>query len=235
MSFSAKDVINEAFDRTGIWPNPADSLPGEMFDTGLKVLQGLINTYNIRNYITCSQRSVELVVPADGIIHLGKSEEGVTPVIDNVTNINNVFVKSTTGECDDLKYVSFMEYPRYSHLSYVYTHNQVGEYAYDLMFNKWMIGKTCIITYNAPFECQRDTMWYLPPEYHELFVLGLCVKLLAIFPREDKGMLEAMGSELSNITGAIEAKQSSAKILTWNRYSKPSMMERFNSGSFLGV
>lgn len=235
MAFSAKDIINEAFDRTGIWPSPSDALPGEMFDQGLKVLKGLIHFYNIKNYITCTQRMVEVEIPQDSVVHMSKTEEGVTPVIDNVTNINKVYWKNSDENNTELGYTSFMTFPKYASGNNIYTWNQVGEYDYDVIFQKWMAGKTVIICYNVPFECERNTKYYLPPEYSELFILGLCVKLLDIYPREDTKMLEGMSGELQALAGAIEAKQADAKILEWNQYDYKSKQAAFESGSFLGV
>lgn len=235
MSFTTKDVINEAMDRCGIWPNPSDSLPGEYFDQGLKVLKGLIHTFNIRNYITCTQRSVLVDVPADCVIHMTKSEPGPKPFIDDVTNVTKVYWQNSEGVNTELKYVSFMEFPGYMPGNYIHTWNQVGEYSYDVILQSWMRGKKVLIMYNVPFECERDTVYYLPPEYNELFILGLCVKLLAIYPREDKQMLENMGQELGSIIGSIEAKQTSAKILEYNRHDFASRQAAFGSGSFLGV
>lgn len=235
MSFTVKEIINEAYDRTGVFPNPTDALPGEFFDRGLKALKGLVNYYNIRNYITCTQRMATLKVPADGIVHLEKTDEDVTPKVYDVTNINKVYWQNTEGGNIELKYVSFMEFPGYSQGNYIYSWNQVGAYSYDVILQKWMVGKTVDICYNVPFECEVDTVYYLPPEYCELFTLGLCLKLLTIFPREDTKMYEQMGAELQTLTGAIEAKQSSAKILEWNRHDSYDRQAAFRSGSFLGV
>lgn len=235
MSFTVKDIINEAFDRSGIYPNPTDALPGEYFSMGLKALQGLVSHYNTRNYIMSTQRMVELKIPASGCIKLGKTEEGVEPAIEDVAAISTVYWKQSETVNKRLNFVSFMNFPGYMPGNYIYSWNQTGEYQFDLIFQKWMAGKDVTVVYNVPFECQKNTVYYLPLEYKELFVLGLILKLLAIYPREDKTMYEQILEELKSVTGAIEAKQADSKVMEWNTHDYVSKQAAFESGSFLGV
>lgn len=235
MSFTVKEIINDAYDRSGVFPCPSDSLPGEMFAMGYKLLQGLIQTYNIRSYITSTQRMTELKVPADGVLHLARTEEGVEPAIEDVAAVCKLYLVNSEGANTEFKFTSFMNFPKYSQGSHVYTWNQAEEYAYDVYVQKWLAGRKVLVGYVVPFACEVDTKYFLPPEYKELFTLGLCIKLLGVYPREDKTMLESMGGELQNLTGAIEAKQADAKLIEWNTHDFVSRQAAFESGSFLGV
>ena len=38
--FTIRDIISDAYNRTGIWPNSTDSLPGEYAVQGELLLQG---------------------------------------------------------------------------------------------------------------------------------------------------------------------------------------------------
>lgn len=232
MSFTVKDIINDAYDRTGIFPNPSDALPGEMFELGLKLLRGLVHFYNIKNYITCTQRMVTVKVPSDCTVKMAKTDEGVTPKIENVAGVSMVYLKQG-GSNMELKYTAFMNFPKYSSTSPVYTWNDAGEYAFDVMFQPWLKGREVIIMYNVPFDCDKNTVYYLSPEYKELFTLGLCLKLLSANPREDNKMYEQMADELKALTNAIEAKQSDAKIIEWNVHSYIGRRAAFESGEFL--
>lgn len=235
MSFSVKDIINDAFDRTGIYPNPTETLPGEYFSMGLKLLRGLVSFYNTRNFIIPTQRMVEVTVPGSGHIRMAKTEEGVEPVIEPCASIQKVYIGLADDTNRELNFKSLQTWPSCYNGQAVYSWNQTGDGEFDLMLQRWCAGRKATVVYNVPIECDVDTEYFLPPEYCELFTLGLCLKLLGAYPRESDQMFTKMSDELKALTDAIVAKQADAKTLEWNRHDFVDPTDAFRSGSFLGV
>lgn len=228
--FKAEDIVYDAFDRTGIYPNPRDSLPGDQFNIGLKLLKGLCDGYNIRNMILSLQRKATVQVPLNGIIVAKKDG---TDFIDDIASIQKVLIRVSDEEAGELDFVPFQDFDTYPGGSWVYTYHQTGPAEFELEFKRGLAGRTAIVHYNASFPCEVDTEYYLPDEYRELFTLGLGCKLFTVFPRQDEKMEKRFDSERLSLEQSISAKQGESKMLMYNRYGRPSIAARGDSGAFL--
>lgn len=228
--FKAQDIVHDAFDRTGIYPNPTDSLPGDQFNIGLKLLKGLCDGYNIRNMILSLQRKATLRIPSTGVIVARKDG---TVFIDDVASIQKVLLKVSDEEAGELDFVPYQDFDCYPGGSWIYTQHQTGADEFELEFKRGLSGRTAIIHYNAKFPCEVDTEYYLPDEYRELFTLGLGCKLLTAFPRQDEKMKNYFEAELQELTNSITAKQGESKMLLYNRYGRRSLSARGDAGNFL--
>ena len=235
MSFTVSEIIRDAFDRTGIYPNVGrSSLPQDMADMGLKLLKGLVSGYNIRNMITSSQSKTEATVPEGGVISVTGHGGGWA----TIASIQKVLVKLTEDQAGELEFVPFQDFDLHPNGAWVYTYRQNMTVTSDA--NDWEIslkpsfaGKKVIVHYNRPFPCESDTEYSIPDEYRELFTLGLGVKLLTAYPRQDEKMRNYFVEELNAITNSITAKQGEAKMILYNRYGRPSLAARGDAGDFL--
>lgn len=228
--FKAEDVVYDAFDRTGIYPNPRDSLPGDQFNIGLKLLKGLCDGYNIRNMILSLQRKATLQIPSTGVIVARKDG---TVFIDDVASVQKVLLKVSDEEAGELDFVPYQDFDCYPGGSWIYTQHQTGADEFELEFKRGLSGRMVIIHYNAKFPCEVDTEYYLPDEYKELFTLGLGCKLFTAFPRQDEKMEKRFDAERSALEQSIAAKQGDSKMLMYNRYRRTSIADRGDSGAFL--
>lgn len=239
--FTASDIINDAFDRTGIYPNPSGALPGGYTAMGVKLLRGLIENYNVKNMILSTQRKAVLTADASGIIDARKStEEHPTAFNDDVASIQKVLVKISDEQAGELEFVPFKDFDLYPGGAWVYTYRQDGSNAYEIQMKSGFGGRSVIVHYNVPFVLDGDTTaemvqteFYLPDEYRELFILGLGVKLFKVYPRADEKMENGWKEELRTLTNDITAKQGEAKLVQYNRYGCRSLSAIGDSGTFL--
>lgn len=231
MSFTVKQIINNAYDRSGIFPNSTSTLPGEMTESALKILQGIIQTYNIQGILLPTQRRVEFTIKSQRMTLPDVSQEGLK---EPVANIQKVYIKENGDSALELDFVPFVSFDAYPN-SYTYTFNQTRANEFDLYFKKNLVGRDGILLMVAPIECELNTEYYLPFEYEEFFTLSLVVKLLTIYPRENDGMQNRFIEELASCRNAIVTKQAENKLITYNRHSFNSLWDLGNSGAFLGV
>lgn len=230
MSFAVSEIIRDAFDRTGIYPNVgSSSLPQDMSDMGLKLLKGLVSGYNVRNMIMSSQSRAEVSVPADGVIQTAGENSG----FQSIASVQKVMVKVSLDQAGELEFVPFQDFDLHPDGAWVYTYSQNGPDDWDIYLKPGFAGKKVIVHYNRPFPCESDTEYSIPDEYRELFTLGLGVKLLTTYPRQDEKMRNYFVEELNAITNSITAKQGEAKMLLYNRYGRPSLAARGDAGTFL--
>ena len=65
--FTVKNIISQSFDRTGIYPNLGNPLPGEMAKMGLDLLRGIISSMNTRNLLLWSQHKLKFTANTEEI------------------------------------------------------------------------------------------------------------------------------------------------------------------------
>lgn len=228
--YSVNEIIRDAFDRTGIYPNVGESsLPQDMADIGLKLLKGLVSAYNVRNMIMSSQSRAEVQIPADGVI----STSGENSGFDSIASVQKVMIKVTADQAGELEFVPFQDFDLHPGSAWVYSYRQNGPDDWEIYVKPGFAGRRVIVHYNRPFPCERDTEYSLPDEYRELFTLGLGVKLLTAYPRQDEKMRNYFVEELNALTNSITAKQGEAKLLLYNRYDRRSLSARGDAGDFL--
>ena len=72
--FTTRDVIKDAFNRSGIWTNATSPLPAQYTARGLDRLRGTIAYFNKENYLTFSQKKVNAT--AKEIVTIGVDDAG---------------------------------------------------------------------------------------------------------------------------------------------------------------
>lgn len=228
MAFTVKQIINNAYDRSGIFPNSTSTLPGEMTESALKLLQGIIQTYNIQGVLLPTQRRKEIKITSTSMKIPNEQFE------DSVAGITKVYVTNGDEHNTELDFIPFATFDGCPS-SYIYTYNQLTSNEFDIYFKKFIVGKKVIIYYVTPIECELNTEYYLPSEYEELFTLSLVVKLFNMYPRENTAIADEFKNELASVRNAIVAKQTENKLIMYNRYDYDSLWSLGNSGKYLGV
>lgn len=233
MAFTVKSIINNAYDRSGVFPNSTSTLPGEMCEGALEVLKGIINTYNIQGILLPTQTREEFEITKPKII-ISKRPDAQAQVNEDIAAISKLYVKENEESAYELDYIPFKDFDAFPN-SYNYSYNQTRANEFELYFKKNMVGRTAILHFMRPIECELNTEYYLPFEYEELFTLSLVVKLLTMYPRENDKQQENFKEELASVRNAIVSKQAENKLQMYNRHAYNSMWELGNSGRYLGV
>jgi len=221
--FTVKNIINQSFDRTGIYPNLGNPLPGEMAKMGLDLLSGIVSSMNTRNLLLWSQHKLKFTANTEEI-ELDANEIEV-----KIASIPAVYCNSKKQALED---VPFQIFDSYSDSDFVYNARQVSADKWLLQIKRCSVNEELTVIYNEALECEMNTEYYAPDEYQELLILALMSKLLIVYVRSDEAMKEQVDRELNQIVDNIRSKQSNLKLIMNNRHSK-STWSSFVSGDFL--
>ena len=239
MSISVKEIIEDAFDRTGIWPNPTDELPGEYFTLGLKILKGIVGNYNIKNYLIFSQKKIlvnltsnnTIVDDFGNLVYTINDENTQDKDILDIANISSVGLQIRTGNNVELEFIPYEIFENYSG-RYCYTYRQVDAQKWELYFRPEMLGTKLCVVYNEQLKCEKNSEWMAPTEYKELFVLSLCSKLLTVYPRTSDSMKTNIDVELASLIAQIESRQYNNKLQMYNRRANYDVHTQFMTGNW---
>ena len=221
--FTVKNIISQSFDRSGIYPNLGNPLPGEMTKMGLDLLRGIVSSMNTRNLLLWSQHKLKFTANTEEI-ELDANEIEV-----KIASIPAVYCNSKKQALED---VPFQIFDSYSDRDFVYNARQVSADKWLLQIKRCCINEELTVIYNEALECEMNTEYYAPDEYQELLILALMSKLLTVYVRSDGAMKEQVDRELNQIVDNIRSKQSNLKLIMNNRHSK-STWSSFISGDFL--
>lgn len=221
MAFTVKDIITDAYDRTGIFPNSTDELPGEYAALGLKLLKAIISQYNIKNYLIFNQNKITIDVSTYG----EKLEDGSIGILlkndilqdSKIASISNIMVRRGTNTKSVLcEHVPYQLFDNFNDGQYIYTYKQFSDTDWVIYLKNFLYGRQITVVYNEQLECNMNTEYYAPEEYKELFILALSSKLLTSYPRTSDKMKESIDIELTGMLNTIEAKQYNNKLLMYN-------------------
>lgn len=236
--FTVKDIITDAYDRTGIFPNATDELPGEYAALGLKLLQAIISQYNIKNYLIFAQQKLTL----DLSTAIDEEDNSISRVLDkrymdvDIASINSVLLRRDGNSKSILmEHIPFEIFENYGNEMGIYTYKQLNDTDWKIYFKNCVKGRKVSIIYNEKLDCKMTTVYYAPEEYKELFILALSSKLLTSYPRTSDNMKNSIDSELTGMINQIEAKQYNNKLQMYNnnfRYSSDAYSQ-FISGSWM--
>jgi hypothetical protein len=237
--FTAKDIIIDAYDRTGIFPNATDGLPGEFVTMGKNLLRGLLSQYNIRNYLTFTQQSVNAIADTEITIGTNDITRGIINTVEapNCSTIQKVYwnlgntVNSETYS--EMKFIPFIDFERYSSGDQIYTWRQINDLQFKLNFTSTFTNKPMLIHYNEKIVVELNSSYALSDDYRELWTLGLSDQLLTYYPRKDDNMKNYVTTALASAISNITAKNAANRLIMANTFSKGSSFAYANSGSFL--
>lgn len=238
--FTAKDIIIEAYDRTGIFPNATDGLPGEFVTMGLNLLKGLVSQYNIRNYLTFTQQKVNIIASAESTIGTDDATRSIINDVSapNICTIQNTFWRmgNETGSevYTEMKFIPFIEFERYSVGMPVYAWRQINDLQFAISFKSAYWNKPMVVHYNEKVVVTLNSEYAISDEYKELWVLGLSDKLLTYYPRKDDAMKQYVTAELAAAISNITVKNAANRLIMANKFDRMNnTSEYFNSGSWL--
>jgi len=237
--FTAKDIVIDSYDRTGIFPNASNGLPGDFFTMGLSLLKGLVSQYNIRNYLTFTQQKVNFVAAVDMTLGTNDSARSILNDVSapNCSTIQKAYLKnSLSGDCIyEMTFVSFQDFLAFSGRSGVFSWRQINDLQFALNFPTSCVGEQMEVYYNEKVIVSENSEYAIGDEYRELWTLGLSDKLLTYYPRKDDAMKQYIASELAAAISNITAKNAANRIILSNTFgfNRGSSLADFNSGSWM--
>src|SRR5690554_3166774 len=91
--FTVKNIINKAYDRTGIHPNLGNPLPAELFKTGLDILKAIVSNFNTRDLLLFAQNRLT-VTPNSKVIKIDYDDPDIGVKIASIANIIETCTKT---------------------------------------------------------------------------------------------------------------------------------------------
>ncbi len=237
--FTTRDVIKDAFNRSGIWTNATSPLPAQYTARGLDRLRGTIAYFNKENYLTFSQKKVNATAKEILTIGVDDSERGISndiPVANMPNSIQRIYhiLAGTTNAIREFHFVPYKEFEVYSAGSAVYTFRELNDLQFELSFKSGYAGSPIVIHYNEGIEIDLDKEWALPDHMRELWTVALELKLLDDYPRLNGDTKKnSVGVELANLVSAISGSNAAARLEEFNHYGRRGDYESFLSGEGL--
>lgn len=234
--FTTRDVIKDAFNRSGIWTNATSPLPAQYSARGLDRLRGIIAYFNKQNFLTFSQKKVNASVAETLTIGVDDADRSVTNDIATASMPNSIqkvyyIASGTSNALSEINFVPFTEFELYSAGSPVYTYRQLSDLQFEMNFKSGYVGRPIVIHYNEGISVELDKSWALPDEMRELWTVGLEAKLLDDYPRLNGDTKKnSVALELQNMISAIAGSNGAARLDEFNHYGEPYSYARFLSG-----
>jgi len=235
--FTIRDIISDAYNRTGIWPNSTDSLPGEYAVQGELLLQGIISSLNINNYLAFTRKSVTFNVTKAEMI-IGENyivDDNIIIATDiympNFEKINSVYLNEN-NQGYDVSFVSFEEFNGYPNSQEFYSWLAVDDIQGKILFKDEMIGNSVTVFYNEGFEVNLDSEMRVPNVYRQLWTLALMVEIMKDYPKMDNTQLTGYMTSYQSLLSSLTAVNAANKVKT-NMMKSLSRHQLFESGGFL--
>ena len=235
--FTTKDVIKDALNRTGIWPNSTSPIPDNFVNAGLRRLCGIVADFNNRNFLTFAQRKVTFQAAETLTIGVDDENRGLAndiPVNGKIAAFSTCYwmVAANTASSvnQKLESVPYSDFEMYSVGSPVYSFRPLNDLQYELNFKQQYFGKNIVLHYNEAVDVELNSSWALPDDMRELWTAALAYALLADYPRPDDSLKVSLKEDLDKIISSVGGKNASARINLFNIYSNGSSYERFISG-----
>lgn len=231
---TTRELITEAFVRTNLVTRKRD-LPADMFETGLRLLNGILQDYSIRNFIVAYRAEVDFQANKTSIlIGEGVDAEVSAPKIVNPQSI--LYQNTTSIDWTPLEFISYNQFYSDSYSDYIVSWQPIQANLFKIYFKPRFAAQNrkCKLIYNVEMQLV-DNMnpISLPTPYIELLTRALAYKLCIAYPRVDATKATMLKNELTEIEDHLIAQNSSNRIITRECGNGGSMFTKFNAGSFI--
>lgn len=229
---SVRDLIVEAFNRTNLVPRKRE-LPSDMFQSGLRLLNGILQDYSTKGFIVAYQSEVDFFPKESILIGEGVDAEVSAPKI--IAPMKVLYQQNTSIDWVELEFISYAQFYSNSYSDYIVSWQPVQERLVKLYFKPRFVAQNrkCKLIYNVEMVFGDNDTINLPTPYVELLTRALAYRLCIEYPRVDPSKVTLLKSELDDIKQTIEAQNSSNRIITREGFRGGSLLSRFDSGSFI--
>lgn len=226
---SPRTIITEACSRVNIVPR-RQAVPGDILETGFKLLQGIVAKYNYDNLLSWTQNNV--TVQNSEFIHIYDESDTQTEHPDydnwqhvhipNVAKINALYLQ-TDNELlhSKIDYVAPADFDKYSQNSRVFTYTQKSEGEWIIQL-KPMVAKLLNydikIHYNEGIKFDLDSDLFIPDNYIELLIVALAHKLALQYPRLDDAQMQRLENEVRVLVDNVRTPKAVDRIIERDDY-----------------
>ena len=230
---SVRDLIVEAFNRTNLVPRKRE-LPADMFQSGLRLLNGILQDYSSKGYIVAYQAECNFFPKESIMIGEGVDAEVSAP---KIVCPKSVFYQNKTSiDWTELNFISYAQFYSQSYSDYIVSWQPVQDKLFKLYFKPRFVAQNreCKLIYNVEMIFNDNDPINLPTPYVELLTRALAYRLCIEFPRVDPSKVTLLKSELDDLQQTVIAQNSSNRIITRECSFGGSLLTKFDSGSFIG-
>lgn len=233
MAINVRDIIVESFSRANLVPRKRD-LPPDMFVSGLRLLNGILQDYSTKGFIVAYQSEVEFD-PAPTVT-VGKGDTADVQVDDIVLPKAVYYQNKTSIDWTPLQFISYVQFYSESYSDYVVSWKPAGEGLFQVYFKPRFAAQNrkCKLIYDVEMTLADNDQVTLPTPYVELLTRSLAYRLAVAYPRADQSKVTLLKAELDEMERSLEARNSSNRIITRESWDcRGSLLTKFDSGSFI--
>lgn len=226
---SPRTIITEACSRVNIVPR-RQAVPGDILETGFRLLQGIVSKYNADNLLVWTQNSV--TVENTQFIHIYDETDTLTEHPDyanwqhvhlkDVAKINALYLSNDNDLLHaKMEYVAPADFDRYSQSARVYTYTQKSEGEWLIQIKPIvarMVTYDIKIHYNEGIQLDLDTDLFIPDNYVELLIVALAHKLALQYPRLDDAQMQRLENEVRVLVDNVRTPKAVDRIIERDDY-----------------
>lgn len=215
MSVTVRDIITEAATRANVNPGRSKRLPDDLFESGMKLFEGVLEEFSANDYIDAYQNEVDFNLTNDTVF-VGEGTEA--EVIANKIQLPKKVLYKYTGQMDwtPMEFIAYQSFYSAAYSDYVVSWQPVGPNLYKLYFKPRFVGTNPQIKliYNVEMKYVDNDPVNLPTPYIELLTRALAVKYAIKYPRVDGSKLASLKEEQAELEKTLKANNASLKIIT---------------------
>lgn len=226
---SPRTIIIEACSRINLVPR-RQAVPGDILESGYKLLQGIVAKYNNDNLLAWTQNST--VIDNAETIHIYDETDVLegTPGynnwehvhLTNVAKLNSIYIITQNGLlATKLDYVAPADFDKYgpSVKVYTYTQKSEGEWLIQLKPNIARLTEYKIkINYNEGIKFDLDDDLFIPDNYVELLIVAVAHKLALQYPRLDDAQMQRLETEVRVLVDNVRTPKAVDRIIEREEY-----------------
>lgn len=229
---TVRDIVTEAASRANICPRKK-VLPDDLFDSGLQLLNGILQDYSIRGYVVAYKSEVDFIPEISVIVGEGPDAAVLAPKIVAPQTV----LYQPTGSIDwtKLDFISYDQFYSDAYTDYVVSWQPIQQNLFKIYFKPRFAAqhRTCKLIYNVEMSYVDGDTVSLPTPYIELLTRALAYKYAVKYPRVDTTKIGLLKNELDELENNLVAQNSSNRIITRETYRGGSIFQKFNAGSFI--
>ena len=226
---SARSIITEACSRVNLVPR-RQAVPGDILETGYRLLQGIVAKYNYSNLLVWTQNTINvantqyihLYDESDTLQEDPRYEDMQHVHIKNVAKINGMYLQTDDRLLHSkFDYVAPVDFDKYGQSTKVYTFTQKseGEWLIELKPNvAKLLNYDIKIHYNEGIKFDLDDDLFIPDNYIELLIVALAHKLALQYPRLDDAQMTRLENEVRVLVDNVRTPKAVDRIIEREDY-----------------
>lgn len=214
MSTTVREIITEAASRSNVCPRKR-VLPDDLFVSGLNLLDGVMQEFSSKDYITAYQNEVNFNPTAE-TIKIGEAEDA--DVVANGLQLPKRVLYKYNGAVDwtPMEFIAYENFYSGAYSDFVVSWQPIGNNLYKLFFKPRFIanGPVCKLIYNVEMKYKDGDTINLPTPYIELITRDLAYKFAVKFPRAGQEKQLSLKNEFDDLEKSLKSTNASLKIIT---------------------